>query len=445
MNNLLSRFFLLLVAAFCVAASVLAASDDAVFMPVTAESQLRDSDQIVVVSRDYCQGMSRFPDGKGIKACRVLLQGDGSLVGVDADSLCVLTVRRQQNGWRMQREDGQCLWTSDGSQEELVFYPSTSYYRNHVNTATLDFDETGNCDILFRKGNYKHYIKYTPTGERFGSYPTALSVKRVQIFRRLRNSSIVDELTLRDSGGNRQLLADGMDMRVRTAIIDRTFAADGGYYTLCLPISLSSADLENAFGGASFYGFTSVENAGDNVVRFRFSRVSHTEAGVPYLMCPLSGTSSVDIIAPRVSDKMILATEPATISHSLDGWRYSFVGTFDPVLLPAEGSIRFLGGNGLRLVTPNCDGNLPGLRAYFQLPDASPSTAFDADNEGVSYVVAIDDALSGDATGIIRPQDNAARRATTTIYNMCGQRMATPLEHLPKGIYVVDGRKTIRK
>ena len=445
MNNHLSRLFILAAVVFVFAADVLAASENMVFTPVTAESQLRDSDQIVVVCRDYAQGLSRFSEDKGIKACSILKQTDGSIADVDADSLCVLTIRRQQNGWRMQREDGQCLWTSDGSQEELVFYPSTSYYRNHVNTATLDFDAAGNCNILFRKGNFRHYIKYTPTGARFGSYPTAFSVKHVQIFRRLRNSSIVDELTLRDSGGNSQLLTGGMDMRIRTTIIDRTFAADGGYYTLCLPIPLTTADMNGAFGGAVFYEFSSVESVGDNVVKFHFRRVDKTEAGVPYLMRPLNGATSYDIIAPHIGNKMILATEPVSVSHALEGWRYTFVGTFDPVALPADGRIRFLGRNGLRLVTPNRDGNLPGLRAYFQLPDSLPSTAFDAGNEGVSYIVAIDGEPSGNATGVIRLQSDDVRHESAIIYNICGQHVATPLGHLSNGVYVVGGRKILYK
>lgn len=175
-----------------------------------------------------------------------------------------------------------------------------------------------------------------------------------------------------------------------------------------------------------------------------FEPVDHTSAGEPYLMKPLA-QDDAGIIAPVLSEKIITTATPQTITKTHTDVSFSFVGTFDPVLLPAKGKIRFVGSSGLRLVTPNAEGSLKGLRAYFELEDAMLSANFEAEAAKLSAVLVLDDINGGGTTGASSVESAPASntKSTDTIYNMVGQRLAVDSRSLPKGLYVVGGKKMV--
>lgn len=175
-----------------------------------------------------------------------------------------------------------------------------------------------------------------------------------------------------------------------------------------------------------------------------FEPVDHTSAGEPYLMKPLA-QDDAGIIAPVLSEKIITTDTPQTITKTHTDVSVSFIGTFDPVLLPAKGIIRFVGSSGLRLVTPNAEGCLKGLRAYFKLEDAMLSTNFEAEAAKLSAILVLDDINGGDTTGALSIESAPASntKSADAIYNMVGQRLAVDSRSLPKGLYVVGGKKMV--
>ena len=159
--------------------------------------------------------------------------------------------------------------------------------------------------------------------------------------------------------------------------IDRTFRADGGCYTLCLPFGLTESDIRTAFPGMLFKQLQNVEEVDDDNVVYHFLSVKSTVAGEPYLVQFLNGVKK-DVVKPVVKNKFILAAEPTTLTANLSSGSFKFVGTYDPVLLPADGHYRFVGADGKQLVTPNAEGNLKGLRAYFFMPSLYDNCKYDS-------------------------------------------------------------------
>lgn len=111
---------------------------------------------------------------------------------------------------------------------------------------------------------------------------------------------------------------------------------------------------------------------------------------------------------------------------------YSFVGTFNPVQ-PKDGSYYLTEGNTIRPLASG--GTIKAFRGYFEpnTPNVAKARAISID--GVT--TAIEDIEWGDGDPFLAPTDS-------NIYNLEGQMVGTNLEQLPKGMYIVNGKKVIK-
>lgn len=430
-------------------ASVSAKADEGdVFVLVDKESKLHDGDKVIIVSREHGVAMSKYQKGKYIESCSATLAGDLQAVTAVSDSACIVTVHRQAGGWRLQCHDDKWLWTSDGTSEELVFYPSETYYRNHTNVATLDFDTGSNCIIEFKKYNNRHYVKYNGNG-RFGSYPNQSSVRHVQLYRMLSNHDVYDKIVLGENVGNSEALAESIDARVDTLVIDRTFMADGGLYSLCLPVDVDEADMRDAFGGAMFYRFSGIEKTTGETVVLHFRSAGSVPAGEP-CMIRLAAGGIGDVVAPELYGRIVATSAPQKVERSADGINCTFVGTFDRMPLDADGRIRFISATGNKLVTPNGSGEFKALRGYFRLSTPGVATLPDTGDSELKCVLALDGVVcgSGTATNIVicNAVPSNGRSVDDAAYTMSGYRIANGMNmSLAEGIYVVGGKKVLRR
>ncbi len=116
----------------------------------------------------------------------------------------------------------------------------------------------------------------------------------------------------------------------------------------------------------------------------------------------------------------------------INGGDYNFVGTLWPVQ-PQEGCLYLSDNNTIRPLSPG--GTIKSFRAYFEpaTPNAARARAISIDGE----TTAIEDIEWGDGNPFIAPTDNR-------IYNLEGQMVGTNLEQLPKGLYIVNGKKVIK-
>lgn len=445
MKHQLFHIFISLIALLCPTVYAMADVEEEYVLVTDAES-LREGDQVVVVSRDFGVAMSRYNnktnpnDATYVKSCSIEVTDDGNKVNPTNDSVCVFTLVNEAKGWILKVNDGICLWAYNGRVHKLLYGSDSGPNGNLINTATIDIKESSNCLFNYKYSNWNHYLKYNGS-DRFNTYDGISSAHPIQLYRKQR---ILPSLSFGESEGNVSTASNSLGSLVHSVQIDRSFVSDGGFYTLCLPFDLTATDISTSFRGAKFYRFTSVLRVDEGMYTLHFEPVDHTSAGEPYLMKPLA-QNDADIIAPMLSEKIITTDTPQTITKTHTDVSVSFIGTFDPVLLPAKGIIRFVGSSGLRLVTPNAEGCLKGLRAYFKLEDAMLSTNFEAEAAKLSAILVLDDINGGDTTGALSIESAPASntKSADAIYNMVGQRLAVDSRSLPKGLYVVGGKKMV--
>ena len=73
------------------------------------------------------------------------------------------------------------------------------------------------------------------------------------------------------------------------------------------------------------------------------------------------------------------------------------------------------------------------------------STDFEAEAAKLSAILVLDDINGGDTTGALSIESAPASntKSADAIYNMVGQRLAVDSRSLPKGLYVVGGKKMV--
>ena len=396
------------------------AESDNQFCLVTSVSQLHVGDEVVIVSRNHCAAISKYEASPYIKSCHVDVLQNGAAVEVNNDSVAVFVMEKSGSSWSFKNEDKGWLWASARVSYELSF--SSDKPKAKSNMAEVVVNADGNAIIEFGVKNYK-YLKYNPKGK-FGCYMYDDSQEHVQIYRRVRRMA---SLTLSEEADNTPALKEASGCLVESVCLERTFVADGGFYSLCLPFSLNYDDLSQSLPGVAVMRLARVLSKESDKVEFSFSRVREIIAGEPYLI----KVEGDDITDPVFLNCEIEAAEPKVVTVSVDDDSYNFKGTFSPKTLPANGITRFVSSDGTRLVTPNGEGSLKAMRAYFVLPDVKFSTGLAGSAAQKVYSVSVETSI--DAPTITSNP--------TVAYDLSGRK--TSLHS--KGIVIVDGKKILNK
>lgn len=165
------------------------------------------------------------------------------------------------------------------------------------------------------------------------------------------------------------------------------------------------------------------ESCNDGVLTFKtINSQTNVPAGTPMLIKPKYNKTSISATIEITGDTPLIT----------EGGDYNFVGTFKPVQ-PKDGSYYLSGGNTIR---PLASGGTIGLfRAYFE--PATPNVAMARSISIDGMTTAINDIEWGDGNPFLTPSDNR-------IYNLEGQMVGNNLEQLPKGIYIVNGKKVLK-
>lgn len=368
-------------------------TETAKYMHVSDVSLLRDGDEVIIVSSGCGVAMSRYQNAKKeyILPCAVsVFEEDGlDMVSCETDSMAVFTLKNVSGGWRLKDAKSGWLGAKENTDANLVFVNNESSDRNLVG---FQFSDEGDAHISFISLTREHqYIDYKFDTKRFKRFNRYDFYGKVQVYRRYVAPVVVENLTLGEAEGNADLVSYYQDAYVHNITIDRTFRADGGYYTLCLPFALTEDDMRTAFPGMQFKQLKDIEEVDEDKVVYHFLSVKSTVAGEPYLVRILPGVTN-DIVKPVVKNKFLLATKPSVMSSSLSSGDFKFIGIYDPTLIPADGRYRFVSADGTELVPPNTEGNLKGLRAYFLLPEPYATCEFDSNGKPRAVVIAVDGA-----------------------------------------------------
>ena len=264
--------------------------------------------------------------------------------------------------------------------------------------------------------------------------------KGVYIYKQL-PLSITPSLTLETSKSLSETVKDkDITGKVIPSIkIDRPFVADGGWYTICLPFSLTEDDIKKQFKGAVFQCFNGVEQQ-DKTINLKFKKVTTTEAGKPYLIKPIKDITAADL---TFINKLIEQTTPVDVSYKLGSdanKTFTFKGVFSPFTANSEEladkNIKFLSGEkGLDLVSPNGTGTMKCYRAYFVFP-------------GKKSIVETEAKITNhdEATAVQHVKRQEAE-TEHVVFSISGQKMGKVknASQLPKGVYIINKKRIMVK
>lgn len=253
--------------------------------------------------------------------------------------------------------------------------------------------------------------------------------------------SITPSLTLETSKSLSETVKDkDITGKVIPSIkIDRSFVADGGWYSICLPFSLTADDINKQFKGAEFQEFNGVEQQ-DKTINLKFKKVTTTEAGKPYLIKPIKDITAADL---TFINKLIEQTTPVDVNHKLDSdanKTFTFKGVFSPFTANSEElaykNIKFLSGiKGLDLVSPNGTGTMRCYRAYFVFPGKKGNVETEAK------------ITNHDEATAVQPVKRQEAETEHVVFSISGQKVAKVknASQLPKGVYIINKKRIMVK
>lgn len=245
-------------------------------------------------------------------------------------------------------------------------------------------------------------------------------------------------LTLSNDAENATLLPlyDGLKM-VQVTLKGRNLYKDKNWNTLCLPFSLTEAELSD-HGVLKDYDIRALNSSSfaNGTLTLNFSTISETAitAGEPYLVKWTGDYNAAPFEDLTFSD-VTISKDAGTRETA----KANLVATFEPVTLEAnDKSVLFLGSEN-KLYWPTADVTVGAFRAYFELNgitagdlNANPARAFVL-NFGNGETTAVSDALS------VKDAEDAATRW----YTLDGRQIdGKPTQ---KGLYINKGKKVIIK
>lgn len=199
--------------------------------------------------------------------------------------------------------------------------------------------------------------------------------------------------------------------------LTRTLTA-GVWNTICLPFDVTAEQIANVLkseGNVKEYGS---EDASKQTIYFKDAATM--VAGTPYLIKPTEGAK--ELVFKGVTIKNVDAVD------RMVGDKYNMCGVFGKYAMNTNGTELFLKTDGKFYVPAEGKETMKGFRAYFLVPKNTAGAALN-----LSF---------GDATGIDGVAADAEK--SVKVYNVNGQYVGTSLEALPKGLYIVGGKKVLK-
>lgn len=169
------------------------------------------------------------------------------------------------------------------------------------------------------------------------------------------------------------------------------------------------------------------------------------QPGIPYLVKPYTSQQEMTL-----SGVTLRSESAGSVTYSLAAQQnapginlmaneqpvyagdYSLVGTYSPTTLDKnQATVKLIDDNTLSWTSLIDDIEIAGTEAYITIPNGA-GVKLDLGSEGV--VTAVTD---------IRIDHSIPRE--TVIYNILGQRLTRPLSELPPGVYIVNGKKIVKR
>lgn len=399
---------------------------------VTSPSELADGDEFIIVDKTIIAGKectrtvgsfktSRF-DG-----CPVTLEGNDAVIS-DSNTTIFVLEKTEKYSYIKTLSEGKYL-SGNENKSIIKLEDKISSTNRDLCKVTFNFE---NKKIEIGSKYYKNFwCYYKNDGTSIWNVYTASS-STTYIYKKSGSATTVD-ITLDglNSKADNAATLKGYDGKTIDKItLKRGFAADGGWYTLCLPFALTADDIKTRFKDALFNEFEKVSVNAQGVAQLKFKKVTETQAGVPYMVLPRNNVENPVFTNKTITETPKIITCKTSDSKTLS---YQFVGVYNPTLVSDVNNVRFVGGDkGTELLMPVGEGTMKGLRAYFVFPNSSEGIITQAK-------LNIDD---DSTTGIISINAiNANHSNETNIYTLSGEQVSKNQKALKPGIYLKNGKK----
>lgn len=222
--------------------------------------------------------------------------------------------------------------------------------------------------------------------------------------------------------------------------VQRTFKANT-WTSLVLPFSVSVSQIEKVFGDYTdivvFDDVRAINNSSDSEIHLLRHWYKMVVAGTPLLIKPTNGS---DIENPKF-EGVQLETSVVDDIVSSNGY-YKMTGTF----VNAENALKkwdyYINTAGNFAYMTADQATVKGTRSWLKVLPANPNPA------RLLSVGFSDFADESSTTGIINVEmseaSNNGQAALRGVYNLKGQKVSDgSLENLPKGVYIVNGKKKV--
>lgn len=407
---------------------------------VTNADELADGDEFIIVDNEYKQTVGQYEvlaTTSRFEGCPIKLEEEYAIIS-DAKTSIFTLKKVDEVSYIKFKKDGKYYYISSGNDKtgsiQLLDNIENSTNRDLCKTTFVFDSKNNNVKITIGTKKYKNFYCNKSNGTYIWKIHDTATISDTYIYKKSGSATTVDITLdgLNSTADNAATLKGYDGKTVDKITLKRGFAADGGWYTLCLPFALTANEIKTTFKGALFNEFESVSINDQGVAQLKFRKVTETQAGVPYMVLPRKTVEN-----PVFTNKTITET-PQTIKKTCtasDGKTlvYQFVGVYNPTLVSDVNNIRFVGGDkGTELLMPIGEGTIKGLRAYFLFPNSSEGTITQAK-------LNIED---DSTTGIISINAvNANHSNETNIYTLSGQQVSKNQKTLKPGIYLKNGKK----
>ena len=204
----------------------------------------------------------------------------------------------------------------------------------------------------------------------------------------------------------------------------RSLAANG-LYTICLPYDIVIPQ------GVTAYRLTGVDT-NEKVARFQTVSATSLNRGEPYLI--QTGDEAMSL---NVADETFVSTDITSVVPGANPSNEAFHGTFATINnaeAAAAGAYILQSDGKFHKVKEYTAATIPAYRAYLTL--SSDNQASGAKQLSIAF---------GDNTTGIRAIETTDQDGTVRYYDLQSRYIGTTLDGRPKGIYIKNGKKTLKK
>lgn len=378
-----------------------------------------DNDSDIIVFSEECNSFSEVQSGNYDSGDFYLVSNDGTKYKFNTTKVMLdngkLKIQGSGNKGKITSPK---IPASNGSYIVNVYYYQ-SYTSGTSSISKLSYGTSSSNSVLAEKDGEKVFDTYkgfvarleVPDGRAF-TFSTGTNLALVY-----RIEIIPNVLTLSDGNDNSQVISDYCD---KTAYIklNRTLVADK-WNTFCVPFDIK--DAKARLGNAEIKEYDEQKGVVGNVMYFK--NANEIKAGYPYLVKPTKNVEN-----PKFEKVAISAEIPRSVGNS----DYKFVGVYNPLTFDSRLSdiSLFLSSSG-KLVFPQVDTTMRGMRAYFSFP-------------GNLHANAAEISMDNTETALTEIHVQKEKRENV-VYSIGGVQVGMSLESLPKGVYITKGKKIVVK